>query len=73
MALCWKTGGPGMPQLEIQCPGVWLISGKRAEQEIDQWIGSAVMQILYQPVVVKRELSVKAKLWINMSTLSCRQ
>lgn len=44
---------------EFRDLGVLFTSGERMEQEIDRWIGavSAATQLLYQSVVVKRELS----------------
>lgn len=42
----------------------------KMKQEIDRWIDavSAVMQGLYQSVMVKTDLHQKAKLWIYWST-----
>lgn len=37
------------------------------EQEVDRWIGVAVLQTLFQSVVVKRELNTKPKLMIYWS------
>ncbi|TWW62706.1 hypothetical protein D4764_04G0013530 [Takifugu flavidus] len=49
--------------------GVLFTSEGRMEQEIDRWIGaaSAVMRTLHWSVVVKIELSQKAKLSIYRS------
>ena len=48
---------------------VLFMSEGKMEQEIERWIGalSAVMRMLKQSVVVKRELSQKAKLSIYRS------
>ncbi|TWW81679.1 hypothetical protein D4764_01G0014940 [Takifugu flavidus] len=54
-----------LPQVEeFKYLGVLFISEGRIEQEIHRWIGavSAVMRTLHRSVVVKRELSQKAKL-----------
>ncbi|TWW81097.1 hypothetical protein D4764_01G0009120 [Takifugu flavidus] len=56
-----------LPQVEeFKYPGVLFTSEGRMEQEIDRQIGaaSAVMRTLHRSVVVKRELSQKAKLSI---------
>ena len=49
--------------------GVLFTSEGKMELEVDRWIGaaSALMQALYWTVVVKRELSQKAKLSIYQS------
>lgn len=49
--------------------GFLFMSDGRLEREIDRWIGaaSALMQILYQSIVVKRKLSRKPKLSIHRS------
>ena len=72
MVLSWKrvdcplqVGGESLPQVEeFKYLRVLLMSEGKMEQEIDRWIGaaSAVMWTLSQSVVVKRELSQKAKL-----------
>ncbi|TWW75469.1 hypothetical protein D4764_13G0001310 [Takifugu flavidus] len=59
-----------LPQVEeFKYLGVLFTSEGRMEQEIDRWIGaaSAVMRTLHRSVVVKRELSRKAKLSIYRS------
>ncbi|TWW59288.1 hypothetical protein D4764_06G0008180 [Takifugu flavidus] len=59
-----------LPQVkEFKYLGVLFTSEGRMEQEIDRWIGvvSAVMRTLHRSVVVKRELSQKAKLSIYRS------
>lgn len=54
---------------EVKCLGVLFKSTGRVGHEIDRWIGmaSTVMQMLNRSVVVKRELSIEAKLSINQS------
>ncbi|TWW56333.1 hypothetical protein D4764_08G0003200 [Takifugu flavidus] len=59
-----------LPQVEVfKYLGVLFTSEGRMEQEIDRRIGaaSAVMRTLHRSVVVKRELSRKAKLSIYRS------
>ncbi|TWW67188.1 hypothetical protein D4764_02G0002290 [Takifugu flavidus] len=59
-----------LPQVEeFMYLGVLFMSEGRMEQEIDRRIGaaSAVMRTLHRSVVVKRELSQKAKLSIYRS------
>ncbi|TWW53707.1 hypothetical protein D4764_0113540, partial [Takifugu flavidus] len=59
-----------LPQVEeFKYLGVLFTSEGRMEQEIDRWISaaSAVMRTLHRSVVVKRELSQKAKLSIYRS------
>ncbi|TWW64134.1 hypothetical protein D4764_03G0011420 [Takifugu flavidus] len=59
-----------LPQVEeVKYLGVLFMSEGRMEQEIYRWIGatSAVMRTLHRSVVVKRELSQKAKLSIYRS------
>ncbi|KAF7225184.1 tyrosine aminotransferase, partial [Nothobranchius furzeri] len=59
-----------LPQVEeVKYLGVLFTSEGKLEREIDRWIGaaSAVMRALYRSVVVKRELSQKAKLSIYRS------
>ncbi|TWW61054.1 hypothetical protein D4764_05G0011440 [Takifugu flavidus] len=56
-----------LPQVEeFKYLGVLFMSKEGMEQEIDRWIGvaSTVMRTLHRSVVVKRELSRKAKLSI---------
>ena len=65
-----RVGGESLPQVEeFKYLGVLFTSGGRTEREIDRRIGaaSAVMQALYRSVVVKKELSRKAKLSIYQS------
>ncbi|TWW77869.1 hypothetical protein D4764_12G0012590 [Takifugu flavidus] len=59
-----------LPQVEeFKYLGVLFTCEGRMEQEIDRWIGAAstVMRTLHRSVVVKRELSQKAKLSIYRS------
>lgn len=53
---------------EVKCLGVLFKSKGRVGHEIDRWIGmaSTVMQMLNRSVVVKRELSIEAKLSGNV-------
>uniref|UniRef100_A0A8C6NQ68 Reverse transcriptase domain-containing protein n=1 Tax=Nothobranchius furzeri TaxID=105023 RepID=A0A8C6NQ68_NOTFU len=61
---------------EFKYLGVLFTSEGKLEREIDRWIGaaSAVMRALYRSVVLKKELSQKAKLsiyrWIYVPTLT---
>ena len=73
-----RVGGELLPQVEeFKYLGVLFTSEGRMEREIDRRIGAAaaVMRSLYRSVVVKRELSRKAKLSIYRSiyvpTLTC--
>ena len=54
---------------EFKYLGVVFTSEGKIEREIDRWIGaaSAVIQALHQSVVVKKELSRKAKFSIYQS------
>ena len=64
------VGGELLPQVEeFKYLGVLFTSEGRMEREIDRRIGAAaaVMRSLYRSVVVKRELSRKAKLSIYRS------
>ncbi|KAK7925839.1 hypothetical protein WMY93_008149 [Mugilogobius chulae] len=63
-----QVGGESLPQVE-EYLGVLFKSEGRMEREIDRRIGaaSAVMRSLYRTVVVKKELSRKAKLSIYRS------
>ncbi|KAF7641683.1 hypothetical protein LDENG_00274850, partial [Lucifuga dentata] len=71
MVLCRKkvdcslqVRGESLPQTEeFKYLGVLFTSEGRMEREIDRWIGAAseVLRMLYQMVVVKRELSQKAR------------
>ena len=77
MVLCRKTmecslrvGSELLPQAkEFKYLGVWCTSEGKMEREMDRRIGaaSAVMRVLYRSVVVKKELSRKAKLSIYRS------
>ncbi|CAM4611183.1 unnamed protein product [Leuciscus chuanchicus] len=77
MVLSWKrvacplqVGGEFLPQVEeFKNLGVLFTSEGRMEWEIDRRIGaaSAVMRSMYRSVVVKKELSRKAKLSIYQS------
>uniref|UniRef100_A0A3B3BLN8 Reverse transcriptase domain-containing protein n=2 Tax=Oryzias melastigma TaxID=30732 RepID=A0A3B3BLN8_ORYME len=65
-----SVGGVRLPQVEeFKYLGVLFTSDGRSEREIDRRIGaaSAIMRSLYRSVVVKRELSQKAKLSIYRS------
>ncbi|KAK7889103.1 hypothetical protein WMY93_024663 [Mugilogobius chulae] len=64
-----QVGGESLPQVEeFKYLGVLFTSEGRMEREIDRRIGAAsVMQSLYRTVVVKKELSRKAKLSIYRS------
>ncbi|CAM4428457.1 unnamed protein product [Leuciscus chuanchicus] len=65
-----QVGGELLPQVEeFKYLGVLFTSEGRMEREIDRRIGaaSAVMRALYRSVVVKKELSRKAKLSIYQS------
>ncbi|KAI3369751.1 hypothetical protein L3Q82_024580 [Scortum barcoo] len=63
-----RVGGEVLPQVEeFKYLGVLFTSEGKMEREIDRWIGgaaSAVMRSVYRTVVVKKELSRKAKLSI---------
>ncbi|KAI3363611.1 hypothetical protein L3Q82_001243 [Scortum barcoo] len=67
-----RVGGEVLPQVE-EYLGVLFTSEGKMEREIDRRIGaeSAVMRSVYRTVVVKKELSRKAKLSIyhGQSTL----
>ncbi|KAK0140998.1 Receptor expression-enhancing protein 6 [Merluccius polli] len=77
MVLCRKTldcslrvGSVLLPQVkEFKYFGILFMSEGKMEREMNRRIGaaSAVMRALYQTVVVKRELSRKAKLSIDQS------
>ena len=65
-----QVGGEWLPQVEkFKYVKVLLMSKGKMEREIDRriWAASAVMRTLRQSVVVKRELSQKAKLSIYRS------
>ncbi|KAK7913154.1 hypothetical protein WMY93_013365 [Mugilogobius chulae] len=65
-----QVGGESLPQVEeFKYLGVLFTSEGRMEREIDRRIGaaSAVMRLLYQTIVEKKELSRKAKLLIYRS------
>ena len=64
-----RVGNEILPQVE-EYLGVLFTSEGRMEREIDGRIGaaSAVLWALHRPVVVKKELSQKAKLSIYWST-----
>lgn len=77
MALDWKrvafplqVGGGFLPQVEeFKCLGVLFTSEGRMECETDKRIGeaTAVMQLVYRSLVVKKQLSRKGKLSIYWS------
>ncbi|TWW55930.1 hypothetical protein D4764_09G0009800 [Takifugu flavidus] len=65
-----RVGEEVLPQVEeFKYLGILFTSEGRMEREIDRWIGaaSAVMRALNRSVVVKRELSRKARLSIYRS------
>ena len=65
-----RVGNEILPQVEeFKYLGVLFTSEERMEREIDGRIGaaSAVLRALHRPVVVKKELSQKAKLSIYWS------
>ncbi|KAI3357129.1 hypothetical protein L3Q82_015603 [Scortum barcoo] len=65
-----RVGGEVLPQVEeFKYLGVLFMSEGKMEREIDRRIGaaSAVMRSVYRTVVVKKELSQKAKLSIYRS------
>ncbi|KAK3514742.1 hypothetical protein QTP70_029692 [Hemibagrus guttatus] len=70
VACTLQVGGEVLPQVEeFKYLGVLFTSEGRMDREIDRWIGAAaaVMRSMYQSVVVKKELSRKAKLSIYQS------
>ncbi|KAF7650109.1 hypothetical protein LDENG_00131220, partial [Lucifuga dentata] len=77
MVLCRKkvdcslqVRGESLPQMEkFKYLGVLFTSEGRMECEIDRWIGAAskVLRMLYWTIMVKRELSQKARLSIYQS------
>ncbi|KAK3523071.1 hypothetical protein QTP86_012652 [Hemibagrus guttatus] len=70
VACTLHVGGELLPQVEeFKYLGVLFTSEGRMDREIDRWIGAAaaVMRPMYWSVVVKKELSRKAKLSIYQS------
>ncbi|KAK3512527.1 hypothetical protein QTP70_015639 [Hemibagrus guttatus] len=70
VACTLQVGGEVLPQVEeFKYLGVLFKSEGRMDLEIDRWIGAAaaVMRSMYRSVVVKKELSQKAKLSIYQS------
>ncbi|KAK3528789.1 hypothetical protein QTP70_011573 [Hemibagrus guttatus] len=70
VACTLQVGGEVLPQVEeFKYLGVLFTSEGRMDREIDRRIGAAaaVMRSMYQSVVVKKELSRKAKLLIYQS------
>ncbi|KAK3550678.1 hypothetical protein QTP70_002404 [Hemibagrus guttatus] len=70
VACTLQVGGEFLPQVEeFKYLGVLFTSEGRMDREIDRQIGAvaAVMQSMYWSVVVKKELSQKAKLSIYQS------
>ncbi|KAK3510172.1 hypothetical protein QTP70_026760 [Hemibagrus guttatus] len=70
VACTLQVGGEVLPQVEeFKYLGVLFTSEGRMDREIDRWIGAAaaVMRSMYRFVVVKKELSRKAKLSIYQS------
>ncbi|KAK3506410.1 hypothetical protein QTP70_009330 [Hemibagrus guttatus] len=65
-----QVGGEVLPQVEeFKYLGVLFTSEGRMDREIDRWIGAAaaVMRSMYRSIVMKKELSRKAKLSIYQS------
>ncbi|KAK3552026.1 hypothetical protein QTP70_031588, partial [Hemibagrus guttatus] len=70
VACTLQVGGEVFPQVEeFKYLAVLFTSEGRMDREIDRWIGAAaaVMRSMYRSVVVKKELSRKAKLSIYQS------
>ncbi|KAK3524816.1 hypothetical protein QTP86_007596 [Hemibagrus guttatus] len=70
VACTLQVGGEVLPQVEeFKYLGVLFTSEGRMDREIDRRIGAAaaIMQSMYRSVVVKKELSWKAKLSIYQS------
>ncbi|KAK3544651.1 hypothetical protein QTP86_022466 [Hemibagrus guttatus] len=70
VACTLQVGGEVLPQVEdFKYLGVLFTSEGRMDREIDRWIGAAaaVMRSMYRSVVVKKELSRKAKFLIYQS------
>ncbi|KAK3535605.1 hypothetical protein QTP70_017246, partial [Hemibagrus guttatus] len=70
VACTLQVGGEVLPQVEqFKYLGVLFTSEGRMDREIDRWISAAaaVMRSMYRSVVVKKELSRKAKLSIYQS------
>ncbi|KAK3517849.1 hypothetical protein QTP70_020994 [Hemibagrus guttatus] len=70
VACTLQVGEELLPQVEeFKYLGVLFTSEGRMDREIDRWIGAAaaVMRSMYRSVVVKKELSRKAKLSIYQS------
>ncbi|KAK3517264.1 hypothetical protein QTP70_001756 [Hemibagrus guttatus] len=70
VACTLQVVGEFLPQVEeFMYLGVLFTSEGRMDREIDRWIGAvaAVMRSMYRSVVVKKELSRKAKLSIYQS------
>ncbi|KAI3376109.1 hypothetical protein L3Q82_016635 [Scortum barcoo] len=68
-----QVGGEVLPQVEeFKYLGVLFTSEGKMEREIDRRIGaaSAVMRSVYRTVVVKKELSRKAKLSITGQSIA---
>ena len=66
----FRVGGEFLPQVEaFKYLGVLFTSERRMERKTDRRIGAvaSVMRLLYRSVVVKRELSRKAKLSVYLS------
>ena len=69
VACSLQAGVEFLPQVEeFKCLGVLLLSEGRMEHEVDRRIGAvaAIMRSFYRSVVVKRELSRKANLPVNL-------
>ncbi|KAK3507833.1 hypothetical protein QTP70_001201 [Hemibagrus guttatus] len=73
VACTLQVGGEVLPQVEeFKYLGVLFTSEGRMDREIDRRSGAAasVMRFMYRSVVVKKELSHKAKLSIYVPTLT---
>ncbi|KAF7648904.1 hypothetical protein LDENG_00150410, partial [Lucifuga dentata] len=69
MVLCWKKVDCSLQMEEFKYLGVLFTTEGKMEHEIDRRIGadSEVLRMLYRTIVVKRELSQKARLSIYQS------
>ncbi|KAK3545441.1 hypothetical protein QTP70_007640 [Hemibagrus guttatus] len=68
MSCTLQVGGEYLPQVEkFKYLGVLFTSEGRMDREFDRRIGAAVMRSMYRSVMVKKELSWKAKLSIYQS------
>ena len=69
VARLFQVGEEILPQMEFNYFAVLFMSEGKMEREIDRWFGAAspVMRVLHRSVMMKRELSRKAKLSIYQS------